>query len=140
MLSHPLYPKLRALRLSGILQTLDVRASQATQNQLAPLEFLALLLDDELERRNQQRQIERMAQSGCNNNQTLAHFDFSAAPGINRILIQDLASCVFVQRHENILMCGPSGVGKSHIANALALEALKRDFARPHQIHASLLE
>jgi DNA replication protein DnaC len=128
MLSHPLYPKLRALRLSGILQTLDVRVSQAVQNQLAPLEFLALLLDDELERRNQQRQIERMAQSGCNTNQTLAHFDFSAAPGINRILIQDLASCVFIQRHENILMCGPSGVGKSHLANALALEALKRDF------------
>ena len=69
MMSHPLYPKLRALRLSGMLQTLDVRASQAAQNQLAPLEFLALLLDDELERRNQQRQIERMAQSGCNNNQ-----------------------------------------------------------------------
>lgn len=41
MLSHPLYPKLRTLRLSGILQTLDVRASQAVQNQLAPLEFLA---------------------------------------------------------------------------------------------------
>ena len=69
-----------------------------------------------------------MAQSGCNTNQTLAHFDFSAAPGINRIWIQDLASCVFIQRHENILMCGPSGVGKSHIANALALEALQRDF------------
>jgi len=127
MISHPLYPKLRALRLSGILQTLDVRASQAVQNQLAPLEFLAVLLDDELERRNQQRQIERMAQSGCNTNQTLAQFDFSAAPGINRTLIQDLASCVFIQRHENILICGPSGVGKSHIANGLALEALKRD-------------
>jgi len=92
------------------------------------LEFLASLLDDELERSNQHRQIARMAQSGCNTNQILAHFDFSAAPGLNRTLIQDLASCVFIQRHENILMCGPSGVGKSHIANALALEALKRDF------------
>ena len=50
------------------------------------------------------------------------------APGSNRILIQDLASCVFIQRHENILMCGPSRVGKSHLGNALALEALKRDF------------
>ena len=128
MLAHPLYPKLRALKLSGMLQTLDVRVSQAVQNELAPLEFLAVLLDDELERRNQQRQILRLAQSGCDSNKTLAHFDFSAAPGINRTLIQDLASCVFIQRHENILMCGPSGVGKSHLAQGLALEALKRDF------------
>ena len=44
MMSHPLYPKLRQLKLSGILQTLDVRVSQAVDQQLAPLEFLALLL------------------------------------------------------------------------------------------------
>jgi len=127
-MSHPLYPKLRQLRLSGILQTLDVRVSQAVDQQLAPLEFLALLLDDELERRSQKHQVLMLSLSGCNNNKTLAHFDFSAAPGINRTLIQDLASCVFIQRRENLLMCGPTGVGKSHLANAIAVEALKRDF------------
>ena len=127
MMSHPLFPKLRQLKLSGMLQTLDVRVSQAVERQLAPLEFLALLLDDELERRNQQRQILRLTQSGCDSSKTLAHFDFSAAPGINRILIQDLSACVFIQRHENLLICGPTGVGKSHLANALAIEALKRE-------------
>ena len=127
MMSHPLSPKLRQLRLSGILETLDVRVSQAVDQQLAPLEFLALLLDDELERRSQNRQVLMISQSGCDNNKTLAHFDFSAAPGINRILIQDLASCVFIQRHENLLMCGPTGVGKSHLANAIAIEAVKRN-------------
>ena len=84
MMSHPLFPKLRQLKLSGMLQTLDVRASQAVEGQLAPLEFLALLLDDELERRNQQHQVLRLAQSGCDSSKTLARFDFSAAPGINR--------------------------------------------------------
>jgi len=128
MMSHPLLPKLRQLRLSGILNTLEVRISQAVDQQLAPLEFLALLLDDELERRNQQRQILRLTQSGCDSSKTLAHFDFSAAPGINRILIQDLASCVFVQRHENLLICGPTGVGKSHLANAIAIEAIQRGY------------
>jgi len=81
-----------------------------------------------LERRNQQHQVLMLSLSGCDNNKTLAAFDFSAAPGINRTLIQDLASCVFVQRHENLLMCGPTGVGKSHLANAIAIEALKRNF------------
>jgi DNA replication protein DnaC len=128
MMSHPLYPKLRQLKLSGILHTLDVRVSQAVDQQLAPLEFLALLLDDELERRSQQRQVLLLSLSGCDNNKTLMHFDFSAAPGINRTLIHDLASCVFIQRHENLLMCGPTGVGKSHLANAIAIEALKHNF------------
>jgi DNA replication protein DnaC len=128
MMSHPLYPKLRQLKLSGMLQTLDLRVSQTVDQQLAPLEFLALLLDDELERRRQQAQLLRLSQSGCDCNKTLAHFDFLAAPGINRTLIQDLASCLFVRRYENLLMCGPSGVGKSHIANALAIEAIKQNF------------
>jgi len=126
MMTHPLSPKLRQLHLSGILDTLDLRVSQAVDQQLAPLEFLALLLDDELERRSQRQQILQMALSGCDTNKTLAHFDFTAAPDINRTMIQDLASCLFIQRHENLLMCGPTGVGKSHLANGLAIEAMKR--------------
>jgi len=128
MITHPLQPKLRELKLSGMLQTLDLRASQAVERQLSPVEFLALLLDDELERRSQQRLVRRLAFSGCDSAKTLAHFDFSAAPGVNRTLIQDLATCAFIPRHENILFCGPTGVGKSHLANAVAIEALKRDF------------
>jgi DNA replication protein DnaC len=127
MMTHPLSPKLRQLRLSGMLDTLDVRVAQAVDQHLAPLEFLALLLDDELERRRQRQQILLMSLSGCDNNKTLAHFDFSAAPGINRTFIQDLASCLFIQRHENLLLCGPTGVGKSHLANGIAIEALKRN-------------
>ena len=128
MITHPLQPKLRQLRLSGMLLTLDVRAAQATERQLTPVEFLALLLDDELERRSQTRLALRLAQSGCNADKTLAHFDFTAAAGVNRTLIQDLATCTFVTRHENLLFCGPTGVGKSHLANGLGFEALKRDY------------
>ncbi len=128
MMTHPLLPKLRELRLSGMVHTLDVRAAQAMERQLAPIEFLALLLDDELERRSHTRLARRLAQSGCDSQKTLAHFDFSAAPGVNRTLLQDLATCTFISRHENVLLCGPTGVGKSHVANALGIEALKRDY------------
>ena len=127
MMTHPLLPKLRQLKLGGMAQTLDIRATQATQQQLTPVEFLALLLDDELERRGQQRLAHRLAQSGCDEQKTLARFDFAAALGINRAFIQDLATCAFITRHENVLVCGPTGVGKSHLANALAIESLKRD-------------
>jgi DNA replication protein DnaC len=128
MNAHPLQSKLRQLKLSGMLQTLDLRAAQATERQLSSIEFLALLLDDELERRSQQHLANRLAMSGCDSLKNLTQFDFSAAPGINRTLIQDLATCVFIPRHENILLCGPTGVGKSHLANAIAIEALKRDY------------
>lgn len=142
MMTHPLLPKLRQLKLSGMLYTLDLRATQASERQLSPTEFLALLLDDELERRSQQRLARRLVHSGCDSRKTLAYFDFSAAPGVNRTLLTDLATCAFVARHENVLFCGPTGVGKSHLANALALEALKREYrvlARPtHRLLADL--
>ena len=128
MTTHPLLPKLRQLKLSGMLNTLDVRAAQAQERQLSPVEFLALLLDDELERREQRRLALRMSQSGCDSQKSLARFDFAAAPSINRGLIQDLATCTFIARHENILLCGPTGVGKSHMANGLGIEALKRNY------------
>jgi len=127
MLTHPLLPKLRQLKLSGMVLTLDTRAAQATERQLSPTEFLALLLDDELERRGQQRLTRRLKLSGCDEHKTLARFDFTAAPGLNRPFIQDLATCAFISRHENLLLTGPTGVGKTHLANAIAIEALKRD-------------
>ena len=127
MLTHPLLPKLRILTLSGMVHTLDMRAAQATEQGLSPTEFLALLLDDELDRRSQRRMALRLSQSGCDGQKTLALFDFAAVHGVNRTMVLELATCGFVARDENVLFCGPTGVGKSHLANAIACDALKRD-------------
>jgi hypothetical protein len=78
---HPLLPKLRQLILSGMLNTLDLRVEQAIQEQLAHMEFFALLLDDELERREQNRLAYRLSTSGCNPTKTLSQFDLRLFQG-----------------------------------------------------------
>lgn len=126
MMTHPLLPKLKAPRLSGMLDTLDTRAAQAVERNLTPTEFLAIMLDDELERRDQTRLARLVAEAGVEPGKSLAQFDFAAAPQINRTLVMELATCTFLHRAENLLLSGPTGTGKSHLANALAWEAVKR--------------
>jgi DNA replication protein DnaC len=142
MASHPLLPKLRELRLSGMLESLELREAQAVQNRLTPQEFLALLVDDELERRQGKRLQLRLAEAGWEEGRTLARFDFSAVPGLNRSLVQEWGTCGFLGRQENLLICGPSGIGKSHLAQALVYESVKREYralVRPvHQLLGDL--
>ncbi len=128
MLTHPLMPKLKALKLSGMAETLDGRSQTAQERSLAPLEFLALLLDDEIERRDQGRLRRRIKEAGLEEGKTLARFDFAAAPRAPKTLLADLALCRFVARAENLLFTGPAGTGKSHLAQALAYEAIKRGY------------
>jgi len=126
--THPLLPKLKQLKLSGMLGTLEVRARQAAEENLSAAEFLALLVDDELERRNQRRLRRRLVEAGCQEGKTLAHFNFAAVPTLSRSQVVELATCGFEERRQNLLICGPTGVGKSHLAAALSYEAVKRGY------------
>jgi len=127
-LSHQLTPKLKALRLSGVLATLEARHRQAIDGQWSYVEFLERLLQDELERRAQKQLALRVRRAALNTTKTLEGFDWSFNPSINRQQILHLASCEYIRRKRNVLICGPSGVGKSHVAQSLAHEACRQGF------------
>lgn len=121
-------PKLKALRLSGILDTLDVRTREATAAQWSYGEFLERLLEDEVERRQQKQLALRLRRAALDSGKTLETFDFTFNPSVNRQLLFELATGHYIREKRNVLLCGPTGTGKSHLAQALAHEACRRGF------------
>src|SRR5262245_22726214 len=116
---------LKQLRLSGLLETLDVRLQQAAGNGLNHTEFLELILQDELVVRAD-RQLERRVKAAhFRDHKTLDQFDWSFNPAIPRKAIYELATGRFVREARDLLLIGPPGVGKSHIAQALGHQCLK---------------
>ena len=127
-LPHQLAPHLRRLRLSGILDTLEVRTQQAIAEHWSYVEFLARLVQDEAERREHKRLDLRLRRGAVDTTKTLELFDFGFNPGINRQQVFDLATCAFVRQRRNVLICGQTGVGKTHLAQAITHEAARQGF------------
>jgi DNA replication protein DnaC len=127
-MDHHLTPYLKQLRLSGILETLEVRNQQAIAEQWTYLDFLTRLLQDEVERRGQKQLALRVRRGGIAPAKTLESFDFTFNPSISRQQLYDLATCSFIREHRNVLICGQTGVGKSHLGQALAHEAARKGF------------
>jgi DNA replication protein DnaC len=139
---HQLLPKLKNLRLSGILATLEVRNHQAIHEKCTYVEFLEKLLEDEVERRTQKQLALRLRRSGLDPTKTLETFNFQFNASVNRQQVYDLATCAFVEKAEGVFIQGPAGVGKTHLAQALGHEALRRGcdvlFMRTSQMLAHL--
>lgn len=112
-------PHLKQLRLSGILDSLEARNRQAIDSKLAYTEFLALLIQDEVARREQKKFTARLRRAAFRATKTLDQFDFERLPQLNRALVHDLATGRYLMEKAPVLIVGPCGTGKSHLAQAL---------------------
>lgn len=120
-----LTPMLKQLRLSGILDSLESRNRQAIDDKLSYMDFLATIIQDEIARRTQKKLASALRRANFRNQKTLEEFDFTFNPNVNRSLIVELASCRFMEEKVCVLIVGPCGTGKSHIAQALGHCAIR---------------
>lgn len=128
MSSIELTPRLKQLRLSGILVTFEARQREAEAGHWSHSEFLERLLEDEIERRAQTQLAIRLKKATVNTTTTLEGFDWDFNPKINRQQILRLASGEYIRQKKNVLIIGPTGAGKSHLAQSLVHEACRQGF------------
>jgi len=121
-----LAPMLKQLRLSGILDSIESRNRQAIENKLAYTDFLALLIQDEVARREQKKLNQRLRRANFRSQKTLEQFDFDFNPKINQAVINELATCRFIEERVGVLIAGPCGTGKSHLAQAIGHTAARQ--------------
>jgi DNA replication protein DnaC len=125
IISTALDDSLRALKLGGMLHTLDARLAQARAGELGHLEFLQVLCDDEITRRETMAIKRRLRRAHFEQQTTLEEFDFHASPKLPAAQIRDLAALRWLHAGEHVILYGPVGVGKSHIAQALGHLAIR---------------
>ena len=121
-----LTPLLKQLRLSGMTDSLAIRNREAIDHQLSYPDFLALMVQDEVARRDQKKYTTRLRRAGFRGNKTLENFDLNANPNLNRAYINELADCRFIDEHVAVLIAGPCGTGKSHLAQAIGHCAVQK--------------
>ena len=137
-----LAPHLKQLRLSGILDSLDARNRQALDGKLAYTEFLSLLIQDEIARREHKKLQMRLRRATFRATKTLEQFDFERLPKLNRALVHELATGRYLAERAPVLIVGPCGTGKSHLSQALGHCAIRQGvdvvFTTCAQLTASL--
>ena len=120
---------LRKLRLSGMADVLETRLQQAQAEQMVPIDLVAALVADELQRRQDRLLARRHKQARFRDpERSLDGFDFAFNKKINRALVFELATARFVAQREDALLIGPPGTGKSHLAQAIGRAAIQQGY------------
>lgn len=118
----------RQLRLSGLLASLDLRLEEARTHQLPHEQFLELIFQDEINIRQQRLIEKRNKAAGFRDQRTLEDFDWTFNPRIKRQPFYELATGQFIRQRHDVLLIGPPGLGKSHLAQAIGYHAIKAGF------------
>lgn len=124
-----LVPVLKKLRLSGVLQSLELRNREAVDDGLAHTEYLFRLLHDEVDRRESKQLTQRLRRANFEAMKSIEDFDFQFNPNVPKAKVLDLATCQFVERKANVVIVGKTGVGKSHLAQALGQRACRAGYS-----------
>lgn len=135
----PVVTKLAALGLEYPASALPELLEQAAREDLSPLAFLDLLLTSQLERKDERRITTMLKLSGLPPGKTLEDFDWGFQPKADRRQLDTLATCQYLRDRTNILFLGPPGVGKSHLAAALGVKAIKNGFSVVHFVLDELM-
>jgi DNA replication protein DnaC len=128
MLNHPTLEKLRSLKLTGMLHAFEEQLQMSDIAELSFEERLGLLADRESTTRENRRQQTRLRQAKLKVNAAVEDIDFRTPRGIDKSLMASLLSCKYISQHINCLICGPTGIGKTWIACALAQKACREGY------------
>ena len=128
IMSNDLLKLLTQLNLKGVIQSLEIRNQQALTNQMPYLEFLNFLMSDEVCLRDNKKYENRLKSANLRGHKTLENYDFAFNVNINKPLIYDLATCKYILQKTPVIIVGPCGTGKSHLAQALGFIAIQKGF------------
>ena len=124
-----LHAQLHELSLHEADALLEGHLERAARETATYADFLSDLLSEELGTRNHRALTMRMQLAGLPRDKTLLNFDFSFQPSVDERMIRELATLRFVGEASNVILLGPPGVGKTHLAAALAAEAVRGGFS-----------
>ena len=129
MLIHPILDKLRTLRFFGMLTALEEQMKMADIEKLSFEERFGLLVDREMIDRQNRRFKTRLAKAKLRQTACLEDIDFRHPRGLDKSLMMQLASGQWIKEANNVLIIGPTGVGKTYLACALAHKACQQDYS-----------